>query len=72
MLEVLQCLRYILETTAEMSSNVTPERNDADGNDADGNDADDPGDPAIDLDDNDYTNPPQDDDDDEEIYVYCS
>jgi hypothetical protein len=61
MLVVLQCLRYILETTAEMSSNVTPERNDAD----------DPGDLAIDLNDNDYTNPPQ-DDDDEEIYVDCS
>ena len=68
MLEVLQCLRYILETTAEMSPNVTPERNDADGNGAD-----DPGDPAIDLYDNDYTNPPQDDDDDEEeIYVDSS
>ena len=30
-----------------------------------------PGDPAIDLYDNDYTNPPQDGDDDE-IYVDCS
>ena len=54
MLEVLQCLRNILETTAaEMSPDVTPER------DVQG--ADDLSDPAIDLCDNDYTNPPEDD-----------
>jgi len=56
MLEVLQCLRYILETTAEMSPNVTPERNGGDEKDAD-----DLSDPSVDLDDNDYTNTPEDD-----------
>jgi len=54
-LEILRCLRYILETTAEINDNLTPEMNGA------GDFAD----PAIDLYDNDYTNPP---DDDEEMY----
>jgi len=64
MLEVLQCLRYILETTAEMSLNVTPERNGGDEQDVD-----DLVDPAIDVYDNDYTDPPE--DDDEELYADC-
>jgi hypothetical protein len=47
-------LRYILETTAEMSPNVTREK------EKDGDDVGD--DLEIDLDDNEYTHPSQDDD----------
>ena len=54
-LEILRCLRSILETTVEINDNLTPEMNGA------GDFAD----PAIDLYDNDYTNPP---DDHEEMY----
>jgi hypothetical protein len=57
-LKVLGCLRYILETAAEMSPNVTPGKN--------GGDEKDVGDCAdheIDLDANEYTRPPQDGED---------
>lgn len=51
-LKVLGCLRYILETTAEMSPNVTPEKNGADEKEVG-----DCADCEIDLDDNEYTCP---------------
>jgi hypothetical protein len=57
LLKVLECLRYILETAVESSPCVTSERN---GEDQKGED--DLVDPMIDLDNNDYTNPPVDDD----------
>ena len=47
----------MLETTAAMSPNVTPEMNV--GNQSDGEDHDDP---PIDTDNNDYTNPPEEED----------
>jgi hypothetical protein len=47
---VLGCLRYILEMTIETSPDGTPERYGEDLVDS-----------PIDLDDNDYTNPPVDD-----------
>ena len=50
--KVLGWLTYMLETTAAMSPNVTPERDG--GNEADGEDLDDP---SIDLDDNNYMTP---------------
>lgn len=59
-LKVLGCLRYILETTVEMSPNVTPEK--SGGNEKDVSDC---ADHEIDLDDNEYTLSPQDDEDDD-------
>jgi hypothetical protein len=53
--KVLGWLTYMLETTAAMSHNVTPERND----EKDGEDLDDA---QIDSDDKNYTNPPEDED----------
>jgi len=57
MAKVLGCLTYMLETTAAMSPNVTPEKNG--GDEGHGQDLDDP---QIDSDDNDYTNPSDDED----------
>ena len=56
MAKVLGWLKYLLETTAAMSPNVTPEKNGGDEKDRE-----DLQDPLIDMDDNDYTNPPEDD-----------
>lgn len=58
MARVLGWLKYVLETTAAMSPNVTPEQNGGDEKDRE-----DPKDPPIDVDDNDYIRPPEDDED---------
>ncbi|KIM89201.1 hypothetical protein PILCRDRAFT_84944 [Piloderma croceum F 1598] len=50
MAKVLGWLKYLLETTAATSPNLKPETN-----------REDPDDPPIDVDDNDYINPPEDD-----------
>jgi hypothetical protein len=62
MRRVLGCLKYILEKTASMSPNLTPERSNGhqQEGDADGTDG---ADEVIDLDDNDFTNPHNEEDD---------
>jgi hypothetical protein len=59
--KVLGWLSFMLETTAAMSPNSSPERSGEDEKDKEDLD-----DPTIDLVDNDYTNPPDDDDDDDD------
>jgi hypothetical protein len=54
--KVLAWLTFILETIADMIPNASPEAN---GDKKDGEDLDDP---QIDMDDNDYINPPEDED----------
>jgi hypothetical protein len=56
MLKVLGWLTFMLQTTAAMSPNASPER---DGEDKKG--GEDLDHPQIDPDDNDYTSPPEDD-----------
>ena len=61
LLDVLGCLRYILETSASMPPNMTPDKNKGDEeNRGDGINCaliDVIADPAIDVDDNDFMNP---------------
>jgi hypothetical protein len=56
MAKVLGWLKYVLETTAAMSPIITPEKNGGDKKDRE-----DLKDPPIDVDNNDYINPPEDD-----------
>lgn len=53
---VLGCLKYLLEKSASMTPNLSRERNSEHPMDVDGGE-----DPAIDLDDNEFMNPPPDD-----------